>query len=312
MRKNVLLLSLLSFLQLGSCTNDPNQLYNDTPTAGTVKISSDETLSPVVDAEKDTFMALYVSANLKIAHKSEADCFNDLLMDSAKVILATRKLNDSEEAFFKKKNLIPVTTKVAYDAIALVINKQNTDSTLTVSQFKNILTGNILLWNQLDALAKNDSIAVVFDNNGSSTMRFLSDSILNRETLSQNCFAVNSNKEVIDYVEKNRNAIGIIGISWISDRDDPSAMSFLSRITVVGLTQSEKAQSPDDFYKPYQAYIATKEYPLIREVYMINREGRTGLGTGFVSFVAADQGQRLIRLSGLLPATMPIRLIKTD
>ena len=60
------------------------------------------------------------------------------------------------------------------------------------------------------------------------------------------------------------------------------------------------------------AYIALKQYPLIREVYMINREGRAGLGTGFVSFVAGDQGQRIIRLMGMLPATMPVRIVKSN
>jgi phosphate transport system substrate-binding protein len=45
---------------------------------------------------------------------------------------------------------------------------------------------------------------------------------------------------------------------------------------------------------------------------MISREGRAGLGTGFVSFVAGDAGQRIIRMAGLLPATMPVRLIKTE
>jgi phosphate transport system substrate-binding protein len=53
-----------------------------------------------------------------------------------------------------------------------------------------------------------------------------------------------------------------------------------------------------------------KQYPLIRNVYIVNREGRNGLGTGFASFIAGDQGQRLLKLMGMLPATMPVRLIQ--
>ncbi|MFM7729283.1 MAG: phosphate ABC transporter substrate-binding protein, partial [Flavobacteriales bacterium] len=64
-----------------------------------------------------------------------------------------------------------------------------------------------------------------------------------------------------------------------------------------------------DFYGPYQAYIALKKYPLTRDVYVISREGRNGLGTGFASFLAGDQGQRLVRMCGLLPTTMPVRII---
>jgi phosphate transport system substrate-binding protein len=44
--------------------------------------------------------------------------------------------------------------------------------------------------------------------------------------------------------------------------------------------------------------------------YMINRQTRAGLGTGFVSFVAGEKGQRMMKLAGLVPATMQIRLIQ--
>ena len=55
---------------------------------------------------------------------------------------------------------------------------------------------------------------------------------------------------------------------------------------------------------------ANKQYPFIRDVYTINRETFAGLGTGFTSFVAGDAGQRIILKMGMLPATLPIRLIK--
>ena len=45
---------------------------------------------------------------------------------------------------------------------------------------------------------------------------------------------------------------------------------------------------------------------------IVNIEGRSGLGTGFASFAVGDQGQRLVRLMGMLPATMPIRILKVN
>jgi hypothetical protein len=87
---------------------------------------------------------------------------------------------------------------------------------------------------------------------------------------------------------------------------------------VVLLGQSESLISTDEefpneltkFRKPHQAYIANKLYPLCRSVYMINRQTRAGLGTGFVSFVAGEKGQRMMKLAGLVPATMQVRLIQ--
>ena len=105
--------------------------------------------------------------------------------------------------------------------------------------------------------------------------------------------------------------MGVIGVNWISDIDDSVSNNFRHTIKVVAL-KDEASSEYHDFYQPYQAYIALNQYPLVRDVYLISRESRIGLGTGFASFVAGDQGQRIIRLAGLLPATMPVRIIKLN
>ena len=304
----ILFIAVLLFL---SCNTNPNAAYNDTPTSGKVNCASDETLRPLADAELDTFHGLYKYAFISMKYHHETELFKALLNDSVKVIMASRKLRIDEENVFKNRNLIPVTTKVAVDALALIINKENKDSLLTISELKDILRGKIDSWKQLNPSTALTDIAFVFDHKGSSTVRYLSDSLMDNKAFPSYCFAVNTNKEVMEYVEQNKNAIGVIGVSWISDQDDANAVDFLSRVRVVALTDKEDPTTMD-YVQPYQAYIALKTYPLTREVYMISREGRTGLGTGFVSFVAADAGQRIVRLAGLLPATMPVRIINTN
>jgi phosphate transport system substrate-binding protein len=65
-----------------------------------------------------------------------------------------------------------------------------------------------------------------------------------------------------------------------------------------------------EYFKPYQAYIAQKIYPLWREVYIISKEAYTGLGTGLTAFIASERGQRIVLKFGLVPATMPVRLVE--
>ena len=297
------------YLMIGSCGYDADKPYNDTPTSGKVSIAADETLMPIAKAQLDTFHGLYRYAAIKMHYKSESALFKALIDDSVKVVMSARKLNKEEKAYFKSRNLVPAEIKVAIDALAIIINKNNPDSLLKMAQLKMILQGKISSWKEINKQSGLGDISFVFDQNGSSTVRYLKDSLMEGLTFPPNCFAANSGKDVIDYVEKNKNAIGVIGVSWISDVDDAAVKEFLSRVTIVGMG-SDFAAGPGDYYKPYQAYIALNQYPLTREVYMINREGRAGLGTGFVSFVAGDQGQRIIRLLGMLPATMPVRIVK--
>jgi phosphate transport system substrate-binding protein len=192
------------------------------------------------------------------------------------------------------------------------VNKNNTDTAITYEQLNDILDGKISRWNQLNTGGISDSIRVVFDRNGSANSRYLNDKFLHGKGFPKNTFATNSNASVVDYVSSSKGALGIISVNWISDQDDPAANKFRSNINIVALSLPDTGKSEREFNKPYQAYIALKTYPLLRDVYIISREGRNGLGTGFASFVAGDKGQRMIRLMGLLPATMPVRIIQVN
>ena len=88
---------------------------------------------------------------------------------------------------------------------------------------------------------------------------------------------------------------------------DAVSNKFLSKVKVVAVGS---ALGNNEYMLPYQAYIAEKSYPFIREVFMINRESFSGLGSGFTAYVAGEIGQRVVLRSGLVPATMPIRLVQ--
>lgn len=291
----------------GSFTAD----LSDTPTSGNLKISVDESYEPLMNSEVSTFMSLYTRAKIQVQYKPEADAMNDLINDSVKVIVSNKQLTDDQKKYLESKKCFPKTTKIAVDAVALIINNDNPDTLLTLTQLKNILTGNIYTWNQLNSKNNMDSIIVVFDNNNSGNTRFLKEKFLGDKNFPPNCFAVKTNPEVLNYVKDHKNAMGVIAVNWISDMDDSVSNNFRQNIKVIAL-KDESSSEHHDYYQPYQAYVALNQYPLVRDVYLISRESRMGLGTGFASFVAGDQGQRIVRLAGLLPATIPVRIVKLD
>ena len=296
--------------QSSSVKHDP---FTDTPTSGEITILADESYQPMIQVQIDTFMEIYKYAKINVKYLPESEVFNALMnSDSFRLAIVSRELNSNEKNYFDNQKIIPRTLKIAEDAIALVVNKQNTDTAISYEQLGKIIMGKIKTWNQLNNGGIKDSIRIVFDKNGSANARFLNDRFLNGKTFPTNIYATNSNASVVDYVSMNKGSLGIISVNWISDRDDSLAGTFLKKISVVSLSMPDTSKTTHEFYKPYQAYIALKKYPLLRSVMIISREGRNGLGTGFASFVAGDKGQRLIRLMGLLPATMPIRIIQVN
>lgn len=294
-----------------SCSHkDKDGKELSTTTSGFVSIVADETLMPIVDSEEQVFETIYPKANLEITYLPEAEAIAYFLNDSAQLIILPRELYDNEKAFFKERKLsMPRANKIATDAIALIINKNNTDTTLEISQVRDILRGKIQNWKQLDAKSNLADINIVYDNPNSSTVNYMINLVGQKNIKG---YALKTNKDVINYVGENKNALGIIGINWISDLDDSSTTFFKQNINVIGIKEDAMDEGSDYFYQPYQAYLATKQYALIRSVYTISREPRAGLATGFASFVSGDKGQKIILKAGLLPANAPIRIISTE
>jgi len=281
------------------------QPLNETPTRGNIAISVDESFQLLYDTQIHTFESLYENATIRVTYKPEIDVISDFMNDSVRTIVLTRELTPQEKEYLTSQKFIPRTTKVAYDALAIVVHPENPDTNLLVDQFAAILKGEITTWNQLSKDATGKTINVVFDHNKSGNVRYFREKFSLTGKLPENCFAVNSNAEVIRYVSNNRNALGILSVNWISDTRDSISERFLQSIRVVSV-----GDDPDNTCKPYQGYIAEGSYPFTREVYMIGRETFAGLGSGFTSFVAGDQGQRIVLKARLVPATMPLRLIE--
>jgi phosphate transport system substrate-binding protein len=307
--KNSILLIVVIFFLI-ACGGQKNNTIKETPTSGNVKIAVDDSYQLLIDAETYTFEALYENAKINPIYKPEGDAFDLFMKDSVRAIVSSRKLTDAEDQYLKNNHFIPKTIKIAYDALVFIVNKENKDSLLLFEQIKDIFSGKTSKWSQLDPKSNLGDLKIVFDNAKSCNTRFIREKFELKNNFPSYCFAVKSNPEVIDFVENNKSAIGIISVNWISDKDDTLSNSFLNKIKVVSVGDEGNTDGTGNYYKPYQGYIAEGTYPLIRDVYMINRETFTGLGSGFVSFVAGEKGQRICLRSGMVPATMPIRLVQ--
>jgi len=300
------LLPATLMLLIASCHNPMGvQPLIETPTRGNIKISVDESFHLLYDTQLYTFESLYPDAKIKSFYKPEIDVLADFMNDSVRTIVLTRELTKAEKDYLSAQKYVARTTKVAHDALALIVNKANPDTLILDIQFADIFRGKITNWKQINPKSTDRPINVVFDNNKSGNVRYFREKFNLTEKFPSNCFAVNNNAEVIKYVKDNRSALGIISVNWISDTQDSLSEKFLEDVRIM-----EVGTDPKNYCKPYQGYIAEGSYPFCRDVYMVSRETFSGLGTGFASFVAGDQGQRIILKSGLVPATMPIRLIE--
>jgi phosphate transport system substrate-binding protein len=305
--KNSIFVILFISLYCAACEEPKvNGVVLDTPTSGHLKLMVDEGYQPVISSVLDVYDSVYSRTSFDAKYVPEGDAVRALLDDSIEVIIIPRPLKDEETAFFKSQGYIPRVNLVAYDAVAFVVNPANRDTLLTHDQVVGILKGEITQWNQINPRSGAGKISVVFDNANSSTVRYCRDSIAGGAPLPANASALNKNEEVIDYVGKNKGAIGIISANWISDSDDKGVQRFLENIELVDIAPAPGKEG----YGPYQAYLATQKYPYRRGMYLINCQARAGLGLGLANFLISDPGQRIMMKEGLFPTSVPIRVIQ--
>lgn len=284
-------LALAAGTMMSSCGNNDTNKPSDTTGSGKIDISVDETYQPVIAEQLRVFDSSYPEAHITANYKAEADCFKDFLDNKARLILVTRELSAQEKQVCADRKIVPTSLALAKDAVAVIVNPSSPDSLLSVDQIKGILTG-----------VYKKKYTVVFDNQGSSTVRYVTDSLLNGQKLGANVFAAKGNTAVVDYVAKNPDAIGFIGLSYVSDADDSATGSFMKKIKVASV-QNDSTQR---FYQPYQAWIALKLYPLTRNLYFITSETYPGLGTGFANFLSKERGQLIFSHEHLFPLRMNI------
>lgn len=293
LRQRDLCIYFLFFILLSCGTNktvDPNL---DTRAKGRINISADESFKPVIEAQVQVYESDYPDVKLNVHYKPEADCLNDLTVDSVRMIIVTRYISPDEKRFLEDSlKISPDQMMMAYDAIAVITHPDEEIHRFTMKDIREILQGKF-----------RKNLIPVFDGlKATSTVRFIVDSVLRGDSLTSKALAARSSEEVVDYVSKNPAAIGFIGVSWIGNKDDAQQQSFLTKVR---LAELECKGLPGQYVQPIQVNIYNGLYPLKRGLVFILKESYKGLGHGFSNFMTSERGQLIFRRAYLVPGYLP-------
>lgn len=316
MKKNHLFILITIFvLGIWGCkktSSNDSTSTQETATSGEIYITVDENFKPIIEAEIDTYQQLYPKAKIHALYLPGEEAIRRMVnSDSFRMAIAARNLSPQEEAIIKKQNTTNRPSCLAIDAIALITNKSNPDSMISIQQMKDIMTGKITEWKQINPASKLGTIMLVFDNEKSGTVQFLRDSVLDGQNIYNKAFSAKDSPDLLEYTAKNPAALGVIGVNWVSDHDDEKAVGFLANNRVLNVESPIECKYIGKHFQPYPGVIKLGCYPLIRHMYSLNREPGFRLGTGFIAFLSNGQtGQRIILKAGLVPMFAVARVVR--
>lgn len=301
---------------------------------GVATIYCDDGFKNVLEEEIEVFEYTYPESSIIPTFVSEAQAVDALMGDTTDAIIVTHELTKDQIDYIRKTHKKVVKQRcIAVDAVGLIVNKDNPLDFLSMEDIGKIMRGDITKWSQL-ALNDTADIQLVFDNQNSSTVMYMREHFLDNKLITANpnvkVFAEQNNRQVFDVVKNNKNAIGIISVSWLGDslemakkvpietriegyekEGDVIARELTTEVKVLGVQNPTEV---NDFtltpYKPYQAYIATGEYPLFRKVYMATTASGSTLMKSFYDFVTGFVGQKIITKTGIMPYQYSVRVVE--
>ncbi|GGC63763.1 phosphate ABC transporter substrate-binding protein [Pedobacter quisquiliarum] len=280
---------LLWFSGCKQKAKDGEAAKQETRTSGSVKILVDDTYSNIVDEQLVVFNSDYPDAKVELIKGQEQRILPTFLNDSVRVIVMSRVLTPKEEEFYTKRGIVAYTQRFAIDGVALIANSSNPDSTVTADEMIAILEGSYT-----------GNKKLVFDNPYSSTVAYFKDLAKIKTLPSKGVYTLQSNADVIKYVAENKDYIGVIGLNWYLQAGKTGESDY-AKVKLMGVKNVKGGKGDDAFYKPTQDNLISGIYPFLRNIYIINCEGKDGVGTGFANWLASPRGQLIILKSGLGP-----------
>lgn len=305
------LTATLTALLLAACGDGNKTKHAYWLTTDDVHVACDNTLQPIIDEEAEQFGLAHPEASMKVTYCSEDSALRLLLTDSVNCVVATRELTQRELDVIHSYHLAARQTLIAYDAFALVTNKQAPDTLVTVDDLRGIVTGKITRWEQLSHPTRRGELKLVFDHSGSSTVRYMRDSLCNGRELQGNLYAQGTNEAVLKAVREDPDIIGVVGTDWLKPAGAPVLTDFETLdVNVLKVADLSKIKKGDDVigWRPYQYRIGTGDYPLVRSVHVITTDPRRRSMTKyFFFFLKGQKGQTIICNSSQMLPNAPVQ-----
>ncbi|HEY9734597.1 MAG TPA: phosphate ABC transporter substrate-binding protein [Drouetiella sp.] len=279
----VLLIGCLC-LSLSACTKrvkkDPRQL------TALVSIEGSDTMTALVQAWADNFMKNEPGVPISVNSGDSGAGIDALINRTTDLAAASRDLSDAETAQLHAKSIKLKKITVARDSIAIIVNHANPVSVLTLEQAKNIFAGSVKNWSAVGG--DKSAIQVFTREEKSGTYNFVKAHLLQNADYAEGAQTVHSGKDLLSAIEKNKSAVGYVGMGTASEAG--------GKVKVLALKLSPDSEP----VKPTEHSTVT-DYPLSRPlIFFMDEEPKPSVRK-FVDYCLGAEAQKLVRAEGYAP-----------
>ncbi len=263
----------------------------DSPRTRAIQNKGSDTMVNLALAWAEAYRKVKPDVDIAVTGGGSGTGIAALINGTVDMANASRAMKDNEIADAQKNGIDPVEHTVAVDALAIIVNKQNPVTQLTIDQLSDIFTGRVTNWKEVGG----DDAAIILvsrETNSGTHVYFLEEVIRKGDKENKDVFApqtllMPSSVGITSEVQRNPHAIGYDGLGYVD-------------------TETEKliavAKDPGSPYvSPSVETGADGTYPISRDLYMYTTGVPNPDIDDYLAWIRGPDGQKIVANLGFVP-----------
>jgi phosphate transport system substrate-binding protein len=217
------------------------------------------------------------------AHDSDT-AFVNLGKNECDIGMSSRKIKKEEIDRLKSLG------DMAYDGIAVIVNKNNETDKLSKDQVRKVFAGEIVDWKDVSK-TKSGKIKVYAREQGSGTLDFFNETIGLKDKIVNSAERISDSTELSKKVSSDDNGIGFIGLPYILSSK------------ALALSDGDSAA-----LLPTAFTVATQDYLLSRQLYLyVPQNSKNSATAKFLEFSLSKDGRKIVAEQKLVSLDVAVK-----
>ncbi|MGH8020279.1 MAG: phosphate ABC transporter substrate-binding protein [Opitutaceae bacterium] len=245
-----------------------------------IVIKGSDTLgAKLVPMLAEEYRAKHPGVNFEIAAEGSTTGLAAIIDGTAQIGMSSRRAKPTEMSAAQARGVTMKPTIVAYDGMAVIVNKNSPVKALTKRQVEQIFTGDVTDWSAVGGTPGN--ISVYTRNTSSGTYSDFKDLAMKRRDYAPSSQKMAGNEQIAAEVANNPSGIGYVGLAYIKDPG----------IQVVAI----------DGAMPAKESVHDQSYPYARPTFYYTNGEAADEVAQFIAFTLGEDGQAIAARIGFVP-----------
>ncbi len=265
--------------------------HNESIKAGaSMQIKGSDTIVNLIQVWAERFVADKPETNVGVTGGGSGTGFAALINHTCDIAMSSREIEDKEKELAEKNDVNPVEFIVGLDGLAILVNKNNPVSKLTIDQLRDIFMAKITNWKEVGGDDK--KIVILSRESNSGTHMFFKEHVLrhgnknSKDEFAPQALMMPSSQAIYDEVYQNPHALGYVGMGFINDG--------IKAISVA-------VDSKSEYVYPTPDNVMSGRYPISRPLYLYTNGQPKGTVKEFIDYALSDEGQKVVLETDFVP-----------